>query len=414
MGRTTLCCISTERMADAEGTLLGIRTHRLQDIWNSEDYREIRRQLYSGQPVDACSICYKNEQAGVSSYRQWSNKYWLGDHPEAKRFLEQIHRSAREGFSTEKPVSFDLRIGNTCNLKCRMCSPEYSSQIERDEVHGAGWRAGQMPRDKEHRFSNNIEDWSQSQALLDEIIEFTEDVEFIQLAGGEPTINKTQTEWLEHLVSSGRAGKVSLTIWTNLTNVKPSYFELLAQFKQLTVVISSDGYGPTFEYIRFPAKWTQLEDNARKLLSLARANVYISPVLQAYNLLTVTDLYRWADLRGIHGAVNPLHGPDYLHARVVPLAGRQLAANRMEDYVAEAQRKGIKNPGLFEALLAIAKEIRRPDHAAPPKTVQEFIEFTNDLDISRGQDISRTCPELYGCFLHEYGEWKQSTRFVGR
>jgi hypothetical protein len=207
---------------------------------------------------------------------------------------------------------------------------------------------------------------------------------------------------------------VTLTIWTNLTNVKPKYFEILAHFKSLTVMISCDGYGPTFEYIRFPAKWTQLEDNVHKLMSLPRANVQVSPVLQAYNLLTVTDLYRWADLNGIRSIVNPLHSPDYLHARIVPLSGRELAAIRMEGYVAEAQRKGIENSGLFASLLAIAKEIRHPDYAASPNTIQEFIEFTNDLDVSRGQDISRACPELYGCFLNEYGEWKQSTRFATR
>jgi glutamate-1-semialdehyde 2,1-aminomutase len=170
MGRTSLCCISTDRMTDAAGTPLGLRTHRLQDIWNSEDYRETRRQIYSGQPVAPCSLCYKNGLAGVSSYRQWVNKYWLEDHPEAKRFLEKIRRSSREDFNAGKPVSFDLWIGNTCNLKCRMCSPEYSSQIERDDVHGAGWRSGDLPSSKEHRFSNNLEDWSRSQALLDEVM----------------------------------------------------------------------------------------------------------------------------------------------------------------------------------------------------------------------------------------------------
>jgi MoaA/NifB/PqqE/SkfB family radical SAM enzyme len=400
-------------MKDTAGVPLGLRTHRLQEIWNGGDYRDLRRRIYAGEAVDACSLCYKNERTGVPSYRQWANKYWLEDHPEAKRFLERIHRSAREGFAVEKPVSFDLRIGNTCNLKCRMCNPTYSSQIERDEVHGRGWLARDMPK-KEHRFSNNLEDWSRSSTLLDEIVEFAGDVELIQLAGGEPTINRTQTEWLEHLVSSGRAGKVVLTIWTNLTNVKDSYFDLLARFKQLTVMVSCDGYGPTFEYIRFPAKWAQLEANIRKLRSIPRARVTITPVLQAYNLLTITDLYRWADASGIDCIVNPLHDPDYLDTRVVPAAGRELAAARLEAYVAEARDKGITNSDLFEALLAIAKQIGHSDHTAPPQTVQAFIEFTNDLDVSRRQDISRACPDLHACFLKEYGDWRSTTRFAAR
>src|SRR5262249_14643706 len=48
---------------------------------------------------------------------------------------ELLESSRRQDHAAPAPIYYQLMPGNLCNLKCRMCVPMYSSQIERDPVH---------------------------------------------------------------------------------------------------------------------------------------------------------------------------------------------------------------------------------------------------------------------------------------
>src|SRR5688572_19702967 len=124
--------------------------------------------MHAGKRLDACRLCYQDEENGIRSYRQWANEYWLGASGSAEAVARSVERSQSAGFEAARPLSFDLRLGNLCNLKCRMCSAGFSSQIEKDEVHSA-WRPHDTPGRLEHRFETNVPEWSESPQLLDEL-----------------------------------------------------------------------------------------------------------------------------------------------------------------------------------------------------------------------------------------------------
>ena len=46
-----------------------------------------------------------------------------------------------------------------------------------------------------------------------------------------------------------------------------------------------------------------------------------------------------------------------------------------------------------------------------PTLIEEFMLFTNDLDVSRHQDFSITCPELKSMIEDSGFKWSQQRRF---
>jgi hypothetical protein len=92
------------------------------------------KENVGGEQLPHRVACYNNERYGRVSYRQHSNDRWLGNHPCAGTIRQAIEQS-EDAATPQTPMYFDLRLGNTCNLKCTACKSLYSSQIERDEVH---------------------------------------------------------------------------------------------------------------------------------------------------------------------------------------------------------------------------------------------------------------------------------------
>ena len=49
--------------------------------------------------------------------------------------VERIEKSKRTGYRVvEPPMYLDFTLGNMCNLKCRLCQPQNSSQINKEYV----------------------------------------------------------------------------------------------------------------------------------------------------------------------------------------------------------------------------------------------------------------------------------------
>lgn len=184
-GMATLCCQSQHPIPDETGAIMNAQTHRLEDIWNSTAMTDIRRSMAAGERLPHCDSCFQNEKHSGRSYRLNSRARWIENEPSLKEEIE----SAGDLPASSAPLFVDLRLGNLCNLKCTVCKPLYSSQIERDPVHSA-WVTDAPYARLAGRFGDASE-WSQADGLIDEIVDLSGDLRAIQLAGGEPTINKT-------------------------------------------------------------------------------------------------------------------------------------------------------------------------------------------------------------------------------
>lgn len=131
-GTLKLCCKSLATLQGDNGAV-SLYRYSIAAIWNSADIRRVRQAMLAGETLKECIVCYQEEKALGSSYRTRQNAEWLDSFSHLRFLVEQS--ATRDGHVSELPMYFQINPGNLCNLKCRMCSSTFSSQIEQDPVH---------------------------------------------------------------------------------------------------------------------------------------------------------------------------------------------------------------------------------------------------------------------------------------
>jgi sulfatase maturation enzyme AslB (radical SAM superfamily) len=381
-GKIRLCCRS-EVNVTSEGRDLSLHDASLGQIWNSDYFRSVRYRMLLGLDVEDCLQCYATEAGGATSLRQVMNAFLASrlDDAGEEGLLKKTEDGLGRGSNMPFPSALHLWLGNHCNLKCRMCSPMFSSKIAADEVHAA-WFSGH----------HGAAVYECQENVFEEIFQHAERVKLIQFSGGEPFIHRTFRDMLRKLVETKHAAHIELYITTNGMTYSGELSSLLARFSSVELGISVDGLGALQEYIRFPSKWEALERNIF-LFQKDEIPISIRPTPQAYNAFGLLDLARWCDTHGIQFVLdNILLAPEFLSLDMLPEAVVRKALQDWEEYL-QAECGEDNRWHVSKVVWAL----RRP-RAAPDKLAvlqDQFIRFTKDLDESRGQFFAAACPELY-------------------
>jgi len=380
-GKVRLCCRSEVNIT-SEGRDLSLHHATLGQIWNSDYLRSVRRRMLSGLGVEDCLQCYATEAGGGTSLRQVMNASFASrlDATGDEELLKRTEDCLDSGGNMPSPSALHLWLGNQCNLKCRMCSPMFSSRIAADGVHAA-WFSGQ--KGAVYRWQGGV---------LDEIFQHAKYVTMIIFSGGEPFIHRTFRNILQKLIETRNAAHIQLYISSNGMTHSGELSSLLAHFSSVELGISVDGLGALQEYIRFPSQWDALERNISSFQK-DKVSISIRPTAQAYNVFGLLDVARWCDTNGIRFVLdNILWAPGFLSLDMLPLIVILEALQDWEQYFQTECREDNR-----WHVRTVISALRRP-RPAPDKLAilqDQFIRFTNDLDESRGQSFAAACPELY-------------------
>ena len=298
-GRFRNCCIQTEGY-DEKGFLKAKDTNK----WFSEqtDLNLLRQDLQSGVSNPSCAKCWKLEEKGHSSYRiNWNHSTYpaLDTTPE----IEII----------------DLRLGNQCNLQCRMCNPMWSDQI--GKLYQSAKDSGIMNSLNQSFTKDTIKP---SDRFIEDLIGFclrTPSLKEIKFAGGEPFVMPEVEYFLNRLIEQGKTN-LTVSFLTNVTMAKESTIEALKQFDKVILQCSIDGIGEHIEFQRFPCKWSVIERNFRRFIDCGFV-VSLTPCWSQLNALGVVDFLNWAsEFDNIHVAYNEISNPSYLDYKLIPLKYR--------------------------------------------------------------------------------------------
>lgn len=337
-GSALLCCI-------ANSTDLNLNNLSLEDIWNSEHFKSTRLKMLAGERVKECGACYNVEDVGIRSHRQIENWIWknkLGDD-----YINQlISATDKDGRLSQRWITLDLRLGNTCNLQCVMCRPIDSSkwvkqaQILKDELKT------EVKWDWKHKvetYSVDNFDWYKNNKFLEEFYDSAADMKHIIFGGGEPLYIKEHKEILKKLVELGHAGHIELRYHTNGTIYDKEVVDLWQQFKFVDVMISIDGHKHLNDYIRYPADWDTIERNLHlydntpdnidvKLLCTVQAlNIYYLPEFTEWLL---SQDYKKISRKNLDGTFHPgiLHYPNYLCAKILPSHLKKATTDKLLEF----------------------------------------------------------------------------------
>ncbi len=404
-----LCCFSSEGLIGTNSNLpLNLEHQTFREIWNSAEMREIRRRMLSGEKVKACSKCDRETDIGQSPGRDYYNKYWLIEDSEREKWKRRVKDSMKNNFQVHPlPVYYDLRPGNICNLKCRMCNTDYSNKIGEDSVQNQ-W-AYKSPDIEGTRFSDESKWYEVDSVLMDNILENIQETRIFYLSGGEPLINPFIKKLIDVLIECNVSQKIELQFSTNLTVFPEVFFRKLTNFKSVRFYLSIDGFGPVYEYIRYPAKWKNVVLNLQNISKYANFSCIITPTIQNYNILTIVDLLEYAESLNLTCNFNILYNPRYLSIRVMPLKARMLAVKRLTEYMKKSPMVKKYNE-MATSIHNTILELKQDTEEAYHETIHEFMVFTNDLDKSRKQVFKDTLPEFYNFIVEDGFAWTTEKR----
>lgn len=127
-----LCCMANG-LISKNNLPMSLFEYSIDQIWNSEHMRSIRKDMIENRNRPECQACYSMENSGLGSYRMYMNNEWqkiIGPYDPL------LSSSRNNAFRVSSPPNnYHFITGNLCNLKCRMCNSWFSSQVEQDPVH---------------------------------------------------------------------------------------------------------------------------------------------------------------------------------------------------------------------------------------------------------------------------------------
>lgn len=375
----------------------------LKDAWNSNELRKMRLAMINGEKLEGCNVCYLQESSGRTSNREYANQEWfdkLGEKTIESRVDQAILNAGEIDFSV---AYLDLRLGNLCNLKCRMCSPFNSSQIakehldleQRDSAYKVVWASTFGKFDS--RF-NDMQEWFDKDVLWDQIIDMIPSLKKVYMTGGEPTLIENNFKFMQACIDKGRTDIV-LFFNTNCTNVNKKFTSLISQFDRVNINASIDGVGDVNDYIRAPSKWSQISRNIETLAEMPNVHLGVTPTVQIYNVFNLVKMLDW--VQGLNKKYNRrifidflinVH-PHHLAVGILPDDIRHRVAIELIDYKNTYFHK--QTPSLtlnsVNGIIGLLQQSRKEDWK---EQLVKFKIYTNSLDKERNQSLSSISEEL--------------------
>jgi len=365
-----VCCMSTE------STLIDNTVEPdLKKRWSSKYYKNLRKQMLSDERPEICNKCYSIEDVGgISDRMRFNDLYFNNLKPDI------VH-----GNQHKSPIDLDIRPGNLCNLRCRMCGPVSSSQMVKEI--------------KENKFLTKI--LGKGDITSSDTLTITENIKFllsnadkskrIKFLGGEPTIMPEVDEFLDILIER-ELFSTPLHITTNCTNGNKRFMDKLSKFKAVSFNYSVDGTGKVVEYIRDPVKFKTINTVIKKYHDIAHSGE-ISFTLQAYNFFNLPESIEWANSIGIILRPEILRYPFFLSYKTIPLVIRQKRIEMMMKYIkrlSDEQQKRVE-----PCLHLMYNDTEEYD-------TKELANATKMFDKSRGQHIKDYIPEIWNIIKEDY------------
>jgi len=235
----------------------------LEEHWNSDHMRSVRRRMLAGETLPECEVC-NDKLLNTDVYRDYFNNLF------AHKWTEVLATTGPSGATSMQPVSWDYRFSNLCNFKCRMCGDMLSSawESERRQHDLIDWTDARnnwmQPEVKQKitQFQDSVIEQEFAQAVEQHR------VEEVYWVGGEPLMYEQHWRYMRRIVELGDGAKIYARYNTNLSRINYQginlYNDILAHVRDWQICASLDGTGTVGEYIRTGLNYDQWLDNFRQ------------------------------------------------------------------------------------------------------------------------------------------------------
>lgn len=380
MGTARPCCLAREEITDENGSKFSLKDTTLETIYKSEYMQTLRRQFRAGDKPETCRLCWEEEAAGRDSKRIHSRVR-----------LKELYQQVDWYNDTPDQLWFiDLKLGNICNLKCRICGSWSSSKWAAEEMDYL--RPGANKKEhiaytwlKQGKWPEESPDfWENLKALLPNI-------KYFEFTGGEPWLIEEHWDLLKYAVETGDSKHIDIHYNTNAT-VDPMGKDkswVWGEFGRVDIAFSIDNVEERFEYERYGADWI----NANNIINDIHMSRYIDNpnittqlcfTINIQNVYYLDELLAWAETKEF-GSIyfNMLHSPDHMSIQRMTPAAKDLVLNKLKTtfWSTDTYQQEIDN---------VIKFIEN----GPGSDGTEFLEKMQRTDAYRKQNFMDTHPEI--------------------
>jgi len=307
-GGASPCCLYKGSVPDVKVYETGLKS-----IQQTEYMEGLRQQFRNGERPAGCQSCWQEEDAGKTSKRMNS--------------LYKMKNSLTDWTPDSKPTLkfIDFKLGNVCNLKCRICGSWSSSKWAQEELD-----YGENPVARKNLTEGG---WpKRNPQFFDDIRDDLKDAEYFEFTGGEPFMIRDHFKILMHCVEKGYAKNQDIHYNTNGTQLPPpEIFDLWSYFKRVEIAFSIDDIGPQFEYQRHPANWREVNANLVKFKERKTPNMdfQICTTVSIFNVFNLAKIAFWvAQYQPKFFYVNTLFDPDYFNVQTLPQQVKDIVNQR--------------------------------------------------------------------------------------
>ena len=322
VGTVRPCCLAEEEIVDDQGAKFDLNTASFAGIQNSAYMQDLRQQFLDAKQPQTCRKCWREERAGRTSKRMHT--------------LDRLkHMIPDQAWTADaRPLMFlDLKLGNICNLKCRICGSWSSSTFATEELANLGpdedrksnhhyhmLRAGAWPRE-------NPTFWSEIEQVSDEI-------RYIEFTGGEPFMIQEHFDMLQGLINRGIAHNIEIHYNTNGTQYPENAEDIWQYFKHVEIAVSIDDVGARFEYQRSNAVWSEVCANIERFRNMRERNLNMTMqvccTVNVFNVLYLEDVATWINSQDFDFVYwNMMHDAYYFSIATLPEPAKLAIAKQL-------------------------------------------------------------------------------------
>lgn len=328
-GEHAVCCLAEETIKNEKGIPLTVTKNTLDEVLDAESMKQLRRDFLNDTKPSTCAKCWRVEDSGGVSKRLntldrlkhlgIANQTWTDDRKEL--------------------LMYDLKVGNICNLKCRICGSYSSSQIATEELPKENKKSsyayktlelGRWPREQNH--------------FWEKLIEHSQEIRYLEFTGGEPFLIQEHFNFLQQLVDLGIAGNVEIHYNTNATQYPEKAIDIWRHFKLVEIAFSIDDVEERFEYQRKNAIWSEANANIQKFKKLKQelGNIHLQvcSTINVFNVMYLEGLANWIDQQEFDNVYwNMLHEEASVSIRTLPESAKDKAISILKNATVSQQHQ---------------------------------------------------------------------------
>ena len=328
IGTVRPCCLAEEEIVDNDGNKFDLNTASFVNIQNSNYMQNLRQEFLDQKQPNACRKCWSEERAGRTSKRMHT--------------LDRLkHMLPDQTWTADaKPLMFlDLKLGNICNLKCRICGSWSSSTFAVEELSNLG--PDEDRKTNHHYLMLKQGAWPrENPTFWKEIDQVVDQIRYIEFTGGEPFMIQEHFDMLQGLVDRGIAGNIEIHYNTNGTQYPEDADEIWQHFKLVEIAFSIDDVGERFEYQRTNAVWKEVCRNLGWFRTLrehySNIRLQVCSTVNVFNVMYLEELAQWIAQQAFDFVYwNMMHEAYYFSISTLPTNAKLAIATQLQQAVVD-------------------------------------------------------------------------------